>query len=144
MEVTEQKITLNQLFILLQFHSGINQQKIAEKTGISKSQLSYNIKTGFKTLGSIKRIFKGLEIPFSVKYKDFVLEEFQALTFSKLVYLSTGINKKEAAGKLGFKYGTFKQVLKSENIKIKDLKKYFALTGQKFNIVFNNQIYFIK
>ncbi len=140
----QQKITLNQLFILMQFYTGLNQRQIAEKAGISKSQLTYNIKTGFKTLGAIKRIFKGLEIPFSVKYKDFILEEFQALTFSKLAYLSTGINKKEAAGKLGFKYGTFKQVLKSENIKIKDLKKYFDLTGQKFNIVFNNEIYIIK
>lgn len=144
MKQTQQKITLNQLFVLLQFHSGLNQRQIAEKTGISKTQLSYNIKTGFKTLGSIKRIFQGLEINFSVQFKEFVLEDFQALTFSKLVYLSTGINKKQAAEKLGFKYGTFKQVLKTENIKIKDLKKYFALTGQQFNIVFNNQNYIIK
>lgn len=139
----QQKITLNQLFILIQFHSGLNQRQIAEKTGISKSQLSYNINTGFKTLGAMKRIFKGLEIPFSVQFKEFKLEEFETVTFSKLVYLSSGINRKAAASKLGFKYGTFLQVLKTGNMKIKDVKNYFSLVGEKFNIVFNNQIYII-
>ena len=144
MQIIEQKITLNQLFLLLQFYSGMNQRQIAKKADISAAALSYNIKTGFKTLGSIKRIFQGLEINFSVQFKEFVLEEFQALTFSKLVYLSTGINKKKAAEELGFQYQAFNRVLKTENIKIKDLKKYFALAGQQFNIIFNNQNYIIK
>lgn len=127
-------ITTNQLYHLLMVLSDISQKELSKRLGINYSTLVQKLKKQ-KNFSFIKQVFKATDIPFSIYWDEWKIDDFS------LSHIGTA---KEIAARTGLNFQLVERAIKNDKIKFEHLLLIFKKYGNRFHIIINNSIFYIK